>query len=208
MASRWSAAATLIAATLAARGASARTYEVVASRSSAMIHVGKAGLFKGFGHEHDITVTTMSGRVDFAPADPAMSRVSLAFEAPSLRVVPDGGPPKDVAKVQETMLGPDVLDAAHHPRILFTSRSCAVQTATESAIAAQVIGDLDLHGISRPLTVPVVVEVKQDQLIARGSVVIRQSDFGIKPVTVAGGSVKVKDEVTIRFTIVARATGD
>jgi hypothetical protein len=33
---------------------------------------------------------------------------------------------------------------------------------------------------------------------------LRQKDFGITPVSVAGGSVKVKDEVRIEFEIVGR----
>jgi hypothetical protein len=35
----------------------------------------------------------------------------------------------------------------------------------------------------------------------RGSATLRQTDFGIKPLTVAGGTVKVKDEVKIEFEI-------
>jgi hypothetical protein len=31
---------------------------------------------------------------------------------------------------------------------------------------------------------------------------LRQSDFGILPISIAGGTVKVKDEVTIEFDIV------
>jgi len=34
---------------------------------------------------------------------------------------------------------------------------------------------------------------------------LKQTDFGIKPVTIAGGTVKVKDELTIEFDIVARS---
>jgi hypothetical protein len=35
----------------------------------------------------------------------------------------------------------------------------------------------------------------------RGQAVFKQSDFGIKPVRVAGGTVKVKDEIRIDFDI-------
>jgi hypothetical protein len=42
-------------------------------------------------------------------------------------------------------------------------------------------------------------------LTATGRFAIRQTDFGIKPISV-GGVVKVKDELTIIFTIVAKGT--
>jgi len=38
----------------------------------------------------------------------------------------------------------------------------------------------------------------------RGSGQLRQKDFGITPVSVAGGSVKVKDEVRIEFDIIGK----
>jgi len=35
----------------------------------------------------------------------------------------------------------------------------------------------------------------------RGSATLKQTDFGITPVTVAGGTVKVKNEVKVEFDI-------
>ena len=36
----------------------------------------------------------------------------------------------------------------------------------------------------------------------RGEVLIKQRDFGIEPIRVAGGTVKVKDELKVQFEIV------
>jgi polyisoprenoid-binding protein YceI len=66
----------------------------------------------------------------------------------------------------------------------------------------QLQGDLGLHGVTRRLTVPVRVEVIGDTLKAVGSAVLRQNEFGIKPVSVAG-VVKVKNELRVDFSIVA-----
>jgi polyisoprenoid-binding protein YceI len=41
-------------------------------------------------------------------------------------------------------------------------------------------------------------------LTAEGTTTIRQSDFGIKPVTAAGGTVRVKDLLDVTFNL--RAT--
>jgi polyisoprenoid-binding protein YceI len=202
----WIAVALLLAAAPAVgRGDSARVYDVVADQSSVTIHVDKTGLLKGFGHEHDVVAKAMSGRVELDSMDPARSRVSVIFEAPSLRVVPDREPPKDVAKVQETMLGPEVLDVARHPKIRFTSRACTVKTMSGGAADVVLTGDLDLHGVVRAVTLPITVELAADHLVTRGSAVLRQTDFAIEPVSVAGGGVKVADEVTVRFSVFARA---
>jgi polyisoprenoid-binding protein YceI len=58
-------------------------------------------------------------------------------------------------------------------------------------------GKLTLHGRERPVSFEVVL--KGDHY--RGSAPLKQTDFGMKPVTVAGGTVKVKDEVKIEFEI-------
>ena len=59
-------------------------------------------------------------------------------------------------------------------------------------------GDLSLHGAARPLTFAVV---RGDGRL-RGTVSIRQRDSGIQPISIAGGTVKVKGELRIEFAIV------
>jgi polyisoprenoid-binding protein YceI len=72
--------------------------------------------------------------------------------------------------------------------------------AVASADSYQVIGDLKLHGITREITIPVVFSGG----VYKASVHLKQTDFGITPVKVAGGAVRVKDEIDVGFEIVAR----
>jgi polyisoprenoid-binding protein YceI len=50
----------------------------------------------------------------------------------------------------------------------------------------------------------VLAEVTGEPGHYRGSATVRQTDFGIKPVSVAGGTIKVKDEVRVEFEIFGR----
>ncbi len=59
-------------------------------------------------------------------------------------------------------------------------------------------GRLTIHGQARTITFPVA----RVNAIYRGEVVIRQRDFGIEPIKVAAGTVKVKDELRVQFEIV------
>jgi polyisoprenoid-binding protein YceI len=63
-------------------------------------------------------------------------------------------------------------------------------------------GQLSLHGHTRP----VVVKVSGQQGHYKGSTSLKQTDFGITPISIAGGTVKVKDEITIDFDVWTRAT--
>jgi polyisoprenoid-binding protein YceI len=59
-------------------------------------------------------------------------------------------------------------------------------------------GDLSLHGVARP----VVFTVRRAGDSYAGQAALKQTDFGIKPISVGGGMIKVKDQVEIDFTIV------
>jgi len=98
-----------------------------------------------------------------------------------------------------------VLDVARFPAITFRSREVSGRRAAEGVYELQVTGELSVHGVSRPVTVPVRVEVSGATLTATGKTAVAQRAFGIEPVSAGGGTVKVKNEVGIEFRIVARA---
>jgi len=66
-----------------------------------------------------------------------------------------------------------------------------------------VSGTLTLHGVSRAIAVHLLADLGGDQLVAKGTVTLKQTAFGIKPISV-GGVVKVKDEVQIELRLIAR----
>jgi polyisoprenoid-binding protein YceI len=46
--------------------------------------------------------------------------------------------------------------------------------------------------------------IKSDATHFKGSTTIRQTDFGITPIKIAGGIVRVKDDVKVEFEIVLK----
>jgi polyisoprenoid-binding protein YceI len=196
----------LVAVASASAGAAAEQgYTVVAGESAVRIHVGRSGVFKFAGHSHEVVAPSVRGTVIADPADLARSSVTLSFDAAELKVTGEGEPAQDVPKVQETMTGPKVLDVARFPAITFRSRSVAGKQTSAGVYDLQVVGDLDLHGVTRSLTLPMRVEVHGPTLTATGKTVLRHSDFGMKPVSAGGGTVKVKNEIGADYRIVARA---
>lgn len=161
------------------------------ARSTLRIHVAKSGLFSAAGHEHWVTAPIAEGAIDKAPPGHIWFRVV----ANKMKVEAD---PKlshaDQAQVQETMQT-RVLDSGPYPDISF--RSTSIQRATDGWL---VKGDLSLHGQTHSVTVAVV---EQGEAYV-GQCQIKQTDFGIKPVTVAGGIVKVKDKLETEFSIVPK----
>ena len=183
-----------IASSLSLHAAGPRTFTVDTERSHATIEVGKAGAFSFAGHTHEVDAPLKGGAVRFDPDAPAKSDVRLEFNAAAMRVTGKGESADDVPKVQETMLGEQVLDVKKFPAITFESTSVTTGNVT---------GKMTIHGTTKPVSASVAVKVDGATLTATGKFTIKQTDFGIKPISV-GGVVKVKDELAITFTIVAR----
>lgn len=169
------------------------------------IRVGKAGVFGFLGHEHEIVGAPSGGsvQVDWARLDRAA--VHVTFAARELRVTGRGEPPEDVPKVQAKMLGPECLDVARYPTIEFTSTAVAAVVASPEPGTHDVrlAGRLSLHGIVRDVALPVRVVSSPTVLRASGQTTLRQTAFGINPISV-GGVVKAADQFTVEFVIAAR----
>jgi polyisoprenoid-binding protein YceI len=160
-------------------------------RSVLTVRVYKAGAFSAFGHDHEIRAPIQKGTFDDGKAS-----VDFVVDSRALRVLDSDASDKDRAEIQATMLGPKVLDSDKFPEIRF--RSTEVSRVSEGRWMVQ--GDLALHGQTRP----VKIDVERQAGRYLGSVRLRQREFGITPVTVGGGAVKVKDEVRVEFAVVVR----
>ena len=168
------------------------------------LHVGRAGVFAFAGHDHEVVAPAMQGRIILDRTNLSRSTVSVTFEATALKVTGKGEPPEDVPEVQRVMLGDQVLDVQRHPTITFQSRQVSVVKQSTSQMTLGITGDLTLHGVTRPVAVPVTVQLTADGLRATGRTTVQQSQFGIRPVTAGAGTVRVKDEVEVVLSVTAR----
>lgn len=156
--------------------------------STIIIHVGKSGLFSGFGHNH-----TISAPIAHAAIDPKSKTASITVLTREMKVLDPDASEKDRQEIQATMLGPKVLDAQKYPEIRFTSTRIEQTSAGEF----KVTGSLELHGVTKQLEFPVTGTPEH----YTGKTKFKQTDFDIQPVSVGGGTVKVKDEIELEFNV-------
>jgi polyisoprenoid-binding protein YceI len=194
---------TLLLAPLAADAQSDR-YSVDSQQSKMEIHVSKEGAFKAFGHDHLIAAKQVSGQAQFDPQKVDNSTVTLRIPTKSLTVVDPGESEKDRQEVQSTMGGAKVLDAAKFPEITFVSSSVSAAKRTSDGWELTLAGTLNLHGVEKFVNFPLHLHSDNNELHGQGEISILQTDYGITPVKVGGGTVKVKDKLKITFNIVAR----
>lgn len=162
------------------------------AKSVITIHVGKSGFFSAFGHEHVVRAPIAEGTVEESTPKP---RVEFRVDARQLKVLDPETKPEERAQIQRDMEA-KVLDSEKYPEIRF--RSTRIERAGDGKW--KVSGELTLH----QETHPVEATVSGGNGRYRGNASFKQTQFGIKPVAVAGGTVKVKDELRIEFEITAQ----
>jgi polyisoprenoid-binding protein YceI len=171
---------------------------VVPGRGHFRIHVDSAGLFGAFGHNHLVEAQTITGCATVNTENISGSSIKLDFPTASLRVLDPNESAKDRADVQKTM-ETEVLQVSQYPLVTFET------TAVEgSGVSNQfrLRGNLTIRGRSQPAIIPVTLTRLDDGTYrAVGEYKFKQSMFGIKPIKLAGGAVKVKDELSTEFEL-------
>jgi polyisoprenoid-binding protein YceI len=173
--------------------------EIDLAASKITVKVEKTGLFSAFAHDHTIAAPLASGHLDVQKRN-----VELKFRSQEMKVLDPGIKDSERADIDRTMKSYKVLDAGRFPEIVFVSTS--VETPAVGAKPAEadvakrylVHGKLTLHGVTRSVELPVSFSDGH----YTGKVTLKQTEFGITPVKIAGGTVKVKDAIGIVFEIV------
>jgi len=177
-------------------------YVIDQSSSRFTVRAFATCLLSTFGHSPTVAIRNFEGEMEFSPEDPSASSLHVRASADSLEIM-DDIKSKDRQEMESTMNN-SVLETAKYPEIVFATTSVSASRLGEGRYQANLNGNLTLHGITRPVTIPTQVTLMGDMLRAGGEFSLLQTNFGIKLVSVAGGTLKLKDELKFSFDIVAR----
>jgi polyisoprenoid-binding protein YceI len=189
----------------------ATVYEVSPQSTQLGIFVYRGGKFSRLGHNHVMTSQQVTGRVWVHP-EFARSGFELSFPVAQLVVddadarraagsdFPPDIPQSDKDGTRKNMLRPEVLDGERYPDVKL--RSAKVGGTLQ---APQVTASITIKDATHDVEVPVKIAVDGKKLTATGEFDVLQTQFGIKPFSVALGALEVQDRLHIKFTIVANS---
>ncbi|HWX92004.1 MAG TPA: YceI family protein [Terriglobales bacterium] len=177
------------------------SYRIDARPSRFTVQVTAAGLLSAFGHNPVIAIRNFSGEARFQPDTLESTSLRVVVQAASLEVSGDVSD-KDRREIERSMQD-RVLESTAYPEIVFQSSSVKVSPAGPGQYRVEIVGQLSLHGVTREHIVSARVTVGPDRLRASGDFSLQQTDYGIELVSVAGGALKVKDELKCSFDILA-----
>ena len=161
-----------------------------------------SGMSAGLGHNPTIAIRDFQGEGEFDKETLDKARVTLRIRAESLKVEDEMR--DDDRCLLERIMREDVLATEEFPEIVFESSAVAPLKMSESVYQVRLTGKLSLRNVTRRLHFVSMVTLGAYNLRANGEFEIKQSDFGIKPVSIAGGSMTVQDELKFGFFIVAK----
>jgi polyisoprenoid-binding protein YceI len=180
-----------------------RSYRVDVAASRVYVKVGSA---TRLGHLHGVEGKLKSGKLSLgAGGELVFDMSSFTADTPEARqkvgLVRGKISDNEAKKVTQTMLGADVLDVEKFPTA--TCQVIAIKPAERQDAGApgtyQVNGRFTLHGAEQPVQFKAKLERtdKEGILKLSGSFAIKQTAYGMRPYSAAGGLAKVADELEI-----------
>jgi len=179
-------------------------YVIDSAASRFTVQAFAAGLLSAFGHNPVIAITDFSGEIELTE-NLEKASVVITIPAASLKVVSDMSE-KDRLEVERVM-HERVLQSEPYPEIVYNCHRVSASKTGEGQYWVALNGELTLHGVTRGLPISARVSLNGNTLKAAGNFSLLQSDYEIELVSVAGGALKVKDELKFSLEIVAKKQG-
>lgn len=176
-------------------------YTINAAQSEFIVRANRGGLLGFAGHDHTIAIRGFTGDVTLTRDNIEPASLQIRIMADSLFVI-DNVKEEERLKIEHDMRE-KVLETGKYPGIVFKSAKVTVSKKDDDEYEITIWGDLTLHGAARSVRIEAQMTLHGTTLRARGEFSLEQKDYGIKPFSVAAGTVKVKSELKLSFDIVA-----
>jgi polyisoprenoid-binding protein YceI len=176
---------------------------VIDGRSSRFtVRAFATGLLAAMGHNPTIGIRDFSGEIKFNPEKLEAGSLKIIVKSSSMSVQDDIS--ANDLREMERIMNQEVLETAKYPEIFYESPIVSITKMADMLYSAALKGNLTLHDVSRSQPIDVRVALLGSMLRASGDFSLSQTDYDIKLVSVAGGALKLKDELKFSFEIVAR----
>lgn len=177
-------------------------FKIDAAASRFAVQAFATGLLSAFGHNPTIAIRDYDGEIQFNPDTIDNASVRVTVRTSAMEVVDEMK--NDDRKKLEQVMYDQVLEPSRFPTAVYESRQMTVQKDNADQWRAQLTGELSFHGVMQSHSFDARVAYMGTIMRIAGQFPLRQSDYGIKPVSFAGGALRLKDELKFNFEMVAR----
>ena len=180
-------------------------YSMDATQSQFTVHAFASGLAAVVAHNPKFAIRDFSGEARFISDTLRDASIQVRIKAASLELM-DEVSEYDRGEIDRVMFN-EVLEVSRFPEIVYTSTQISATRLSENLYATAIAGKLALHGVTNELDFSAQVVIGDDALRGYGSFSVKQSQYDIAIASIAGGTLKIRDELKIAFFIIAKKQG-
>jgi polyisoprenoid-binding protein YceI len=179
-------------------------YRLDSSQSKFIAHALRGGLLWFKGHDHLVAVREFTGEAQMT--SDSITPASLEIIAKAGSMVETSSAFTDQQKqIIDKELREIVLQPDKYPDITFRSTAVTGKAVAPNQYDLKITGDLTLHGVSKPISIPTHITITGNDMRAQGEFSVNRDDFKVKATSAFHGLVRVRDKMKFTFDIVGRA---
>ena len=177
-------------------------YAIDTRASQFTVQAFASGLISAIAHSPKIAIRDWTGAVQMNSMTLEGMALKLWVKASTLEVL-DEMPDSDRRELHRVM-NKEVLESSRYPEITYDSTQVAAEKLKDDLYRLNVRGRLTLHGTTNEQDFVAQASLGVDSARAYGSFTLLQSDYSIRIASIAGGTLKLQDELKFSFYVVAR----
>jgi len=177
-------------------------YAIDRKASQFTVQAFASGLISVVAHSPKIAIRDWTGNITFVPNTLGDAKLRVVVKTGTLEVL-DELRESDRRELVRVMYD-DVLDTARFPEAVFESSHIGADRLKDSLYRANVEGHLSLHGVTATQAFVAQVAFGVDSFRAHGEFTLLQTDYEIRIASIAGGTLKLQDELKFTFYVVGR----
>jgi polyisoprenoid-binding protein YceI len=183
--------------------AAGTVHYVTDSRASQFtVQAFAAGMISVVAHSPKIAIREWTGEIHFVPVSIKDASLVVKGKTSSFEVL-DEMRDSDRQQLYRVMTQ-EVLEVSKFPQFAFESTTVTAENQGQDVYRVNVGGRLTLHGVTHSHSFFAKVAFGVDSFRAYGEFTILQTDYDIKVASIAGGTLKLQDELKCSFYVVAR----
>ena len=177
-------------------------YVIDARASHLRVHAFASGLIAAVAHSPKFEIREWVAETQLSPN---------RLEKGTLRATVNPSAFELVDEVRESerreiyrVMHSEVLETSKYPDVVFDGQWVVSDHPSRDQYAVNVEGTLRLHGVTNHHTFEARVTLGPDSFRAHGEFIVFQKDYGINIASIAGSTLRLRDELKFSFFVVGR----
>jgi polyisoprenoid-binding protein YceI len=161
-----------------------------------------SGMISVVAHSPKIAIREWTGEVRFEPESLKDASLVGRGKTASLEVLDELR--DDDRRQLHRVMHQEVLEVTTFPEFVFESTAVTAEKQKQDLYRVNLMGKLTLHGVTNGHSFFAQVAFGADSFRAYGDFTLSQTDYAIKVASIAGGTLKLQDELKCSFYVVAK----